>query len=461
MYAALVYYHVETLMKEREVFTRCYTLDHNQMNLESPNVKNNRGSRSKQSVPEADMFIQEYTERADIINSIYQLNKREHYHVFLSRLKERRKEGKRMAEYLNIEGNETWLLFQRDINQFYLYNPADHQLLNELLKDLNSRPVVKAEINRQSSQLVLILTLDDGGKGVFKPMRMARDAETSDDLYYFSEMERHISEIAAFHLDKVLGFYRAPPTIGRILNITRDIQQVGEETLTNTVYRSPVGNVCFYGKCKNFCDPAFAVCGQPDGIQGSISAFLPSRSFHSASANLHHPWSRSYNMKLKQGWETNEEYCETSVKGQSEFKGRRLLDFMDTSVFDFLIGNMDRHNVEFFSQFGADTFLLHYDHGRGFGKSKYDCMSCLAPVRQCCLIRLSTLAKLIKLYNGPDSLSHVLQESLKADPLAPILWERHLDALDRRVGLIIKVISECITRKRKLWQEVIVDDGVI
>lgn len=75
------------------------------------------------------------------------------------------------------------------------------------------------------------------------------------------------------------------------------------------------------------------------------------------------------------------------------------------------------------------------------------------------MIRLSTLTKLIKLYTGPDSLSHVLRHSMTSDPLNPILTESHLDALDRRISKILHVINECIVNG-KLWDKVIIDDGV-
>lgn len=86
-------------------------------------------------------------------------------------------------------------------------------------------------------------------------------------------------------------------------------------------------------------------------------------------------------------------------------------------------------------------------------------MLCLALLRQCCLVRLSTLATLLKLYQGPDSLSHLMRESLSSDPLAPILTEPHLDALDRRVGKVIKAVSDCINNGRT-WQEVVIDDRI-
>jgi len=69
---------------------------------------------------------------------------------------------------------------------------------------------------------------------------------------------------------------------------------------------------------------------------------------------------------------------------------------MDMSVLDFLTGNMDRHHYETFQMFGNDTFTVHLDHGRGFGKAFHDEMSILSPIRQCCILRKSTLRTLLR-----------------------------------------------------------------
>lgn len=37
-----------------------------------------------------------------------------------------------------------------------------------------------------------------------------------------------------------------------------------------------------------------------------------------------------------------------------------------------------------------------------------------------------------------------MRQSMDSDPLAPVLWEPHLTAVDRRVGLVLQQIRECL-----------------
>lgn len=50
-------------------------------------------------------------------------------------------------------------------------------------------------------------------------------------------------------------------------------------------------------------------------------------------------------------------------------------------------------------------------------------------------------------------LSDSMRKSLAQDPIAPILWEPHLVALDRRVEIILKGIRDCLQK----GEEVITD----
>ena len=95
----------------------------------------------------------------------------------------------------------------------------------------------------------------------------------------------------------------------------------------------------------------------------------------------------------------DDNYCEVVRLTGPYNEGRRLPDLMDLAVFDFLTGNMDRHQYETFSLFGNETFPIHLDQGRAFGKTQHDEMSILAPLYQCCLVRRTTLATLMRFYS--------------------------------------------------------------
>lgn len=40
----------------------------------------------------------------------------------------------------------------------------------------------------------------------------------------------------------------------------------------------------------------------------------------------------------------------------------------------------------------------------------------------------------------------MMEESMANDPIAPVLWTPHLEALDRRVGIILNTVRECLTK---------------
>lgn len=57
---------------------------------------------------------------------------------------------------------------------------------------------------------------------------------------------------------------------------------------------------------------------------------------------------RTYNAIKSAEWETNPNYCENVKIDYPIEKGRHMLDFIDTAILDFLIGNHDRHNFQTF-----------------------------------------------------------------------------------------------------------------
>ncbi|XP_040215421.1 extracellular serine/threonine protein kinase FAM20C-like isoform X1 [Rana temporaria] len=349
----------------------------------------------------------------------------------------------------------TWLKFHMGINRYELY-PRQDPLIPILLKEMSTRRILNSVQKPGGTQLKLLMTFPDYGQALFKPMKQERDQETPPDFFYFSDFERHNAEIAAFHLDRILDFRRIPPVVGRLLNIVKEVRDITtDKKLFKTFYISPANNVCFYGECSYYCSTEHALCGKPDHLEGSLAAFLPDTTL-AKRKSWRSPWRRSYHKSKKADWELNPKYCDTVKVTPPYNEETRLLDLIDLSILDFFMGNQDRHHYETFEKFGNQTFLLHLDNGRGFGRHSYDDLSILAPLQQCCRIKKSTLQRLELLGTDPYLLSDVMRESLSADPLPPILSEPHLFALNRRLGLILNAVNQCFQQEGK--HKVVYDD---
>lgn len=382
------------------------------------------------------------------------------YDTVLWNIKKRsHKKGIYLPGYANQKdlggGSDNWEKFQRGINQYYMYDPED-PAIDGLMSDMERETVIDVEQKDGGTQLKLIITFEDEGQALFKPMRFPRDIETLPNHFYFSDYERHYAEIGAFHLDRALAFYRVPPVTGRRFNMTSEIKRLADRKLAKTFFISPANNVCFHGSCSYYCDSGHAICGNPDTVEASLAAFLPPEKI-ARRKTWRNPWKRSYSKHRKAYWEVYDDLCD-KVRTKPPYNNeRRLQDLIDMHIFDFLTGNLDRHHYETFRDFGNVTFHMHLDNGRAFGKSKKDDLSILAPLIQCCVIRFSTFIKLSKFYIGPERLSSMLRKSLDKDSVRPILLEPHLIALDRRVVIILKEISKCLEKGLEV-SDVIVDD---
>jgi Golgi casein kinase, C-terminal, Fam20 len=95
---------------------------------------------------------------------------------------------------------------------------------------------------------------------------------------------------------------------------------------------------------------------------------------------------------------------------------------------------------------------------RRFGTSRREEPMLLAPLYQCCAIRLSTVDRLLALYNSPGQLSHKMRHSLKTDILESVLTEAHLAALDRRLAIVLDEIYQCT--ENFPHRPVIINDGL-
>lgn len=363
---------------------------------------------------------------------------------------------------VTFDPDASWVKFHLGINRYALYS-RDDPSIQQLLRDMKSMKVINADYTQDEKalkgacdctqvvkpsghHLKLALKMSNFAKVMYKPMRQQRHEETPEDFFYFVDFQRHNAEIAAFHLDRILDFRRVPPVVGRLVNVTSEVLQVTQnEDLKAVFFTSPANNTCFFAKCLYVCKTEYAACGGPDLLEGSLSAYLPGLSI-APRLSIPNPWIRSYTFTGREEWEVNPFYCDTVKQTYPYNTGNRLLNIIDMAIFDFLIGNMDRHHYEIFTKFGDDGLLLHLDNARGFGKASHDEMSILSPLTQCCMIKRSTLLRLQLLTRPQFRLSDVMRESLELDPLLPVLTEPHLLALDRRLQKVMRAVQRCVRR---------------
>jgi extracellular serine/threonine protein kinase FAM20C len=93
-----------------------------------------------------------------------------------------------------------------------------------------------------------------------------------------------------------------------------------------------------------------------------------------------------------------------------------------------------------------------------FNKASTDDPTILAPLYQCCLIRRSTLRRLLDLTRGPKSISQLLDMSLKSDLLYPVLSPPHLKAVDRRLHGILDTLEKCLEQSTNPSNVIIQED---
>ncbi|EDO28370.1 predicted protein, partial [Nematostella vectensis] len=139
------------------------------------------------------------------------------------------------------------------------------------------------------------------------------------------------------------------------------------------------GNTCFYGVCY-YCNKEEAACANKTSMEGSMTIWLPQGW---ALRKWRHPWQRTYNNR-KASWELDNNHCKKVIQQSPYDQGPRLLDIIDTAVFDFLIGNADRHHYETFKKGDDEGMLVHLDNAKSFGNPDHDELSIAAPLYQCC-----------------------------------------------------------------------------
>lgn len=288
-----------------------------------------------------------------------------------------------------------------------------------------------------------VVTLEGGQKAAVKVVweekgQMKRGAMCN---YGF---EMPTSEIAAFHLHRVLGFYNTPFVTGRKLDLLHEVLPVASSAVAKDIIVKPGNDTCLQGTCF-YCKVKHTMCPRDGIIEVSMSYWIPRRLKLYTYPVKYMPYSTPRMDEWGDLDFNDHTYCDKVRQSIEPYnKDRYYYDLFDFSVLDTLMYHYDSKHYSINDNSKARGLTVRLDHGRAFCAHDRDEEKVfLAPVKQCCTVRRSTYESLKGVRGG--LLTKRLRESLSKDPIAPILDPVWYQALQRRLKIILDMIERCIS----------------
>ena len=264
------------------------------------------------------------------------------------------------------------------------------------LERLASAPITEITRNPGGATITLRVRFADGSRGVFKP-------EQKHSASNFR------SEIAAYHLDRIVGFARTAAVVGRTISYPHLLEQLEASS----------------------SDPEFLE---------RVRAEVPARDGRVAGSVIAWHSGKLASAEPPKGW--TEGLC--SKEPLREELAKRLPEWSDLVVFDFLIDNTDRWSGGNVLSLGGGP-VIFLDNAAGFAPwraSKGE--TTFARLKPVCRFRRATVEALRALgpaVSAEARLGARLERSLAADPLAPVLGKAQFHALDARVGQLLEHVE--------------------
>ena len=285
---------------------------------------------------------------------------------------------------------------------------------------LRNGAVASVKKGKGGRSLAFQVTLEDGTKGYFKPQQSFSAAH-----WY--------SEVAAYYLDRELGFGRVPPTTGRTFEWTDLEKAAGSD--------DRVGELRI----------------RKDGtIRGAFVWWIPEPLKRLRMGRTWERWVRiqqtlpitpyqrpvDYRSDLRKKPGVREATDPSRpLAGEPDSEGRPP-ELSDLIVFDYLTQNVDRWGGDFTNvrTRGQGGPLIYLDNGAGFwlGEQRLGLMEARLKALQ--RFRRSTVDAVRKL--DVDAFA----ARLRGDPLAPVLNEKQLDGLQQRQQALLEHVDAMVAR---------------
>lgn len=278
--------------------------------------------------------------------------------------------------------------------------PVDASRDKQWLERLASAPITELTRNPGGATITIRVRFSDGTRAVWKP-------EQKHSASNFR------AEIAAYHLDRIVGFSRTAAVVGRSLGYPHVLEHLEASN----------------------ADPEFIE---------RFRAEVPARDGRVAGAMIAWHAGKLVSAEPPKGWTEGLR----SKEPVREELAKRMPEWSDLIVFDFLIDNTDRWSGGNVLSLGGGG-LIFLDNAAAFAPWRASRgetnQSRLEPV---CRFRRATVEALRAL--GPAAapearLGARLERSLAGDPLAPVLGKAQLRAVDTRVERLLEHVERCTT----------------
>lgn len=293
---------------------------------------------------------------------------------------------------------------------------------------LNDANIKAQPIDAGGGENGWMVTLEGGQKAVMRIVWEAKGEMKRGGLCD-EGFEMPTSEIASFHVHKLLGFNRVHLVVGRRLNVLHDILPFSSPALARLirVKQGLSGNeTCVLGRCRS-CRSQHILCPSNNQLQVSLTLAL---------ARLNTPI-KSWQPIAKQT------YTDRCKHNSTQANLHRHLDVFDLTIFNTLVGKPSSTTLSLLSSLGSDSgeVLATMDNARSF--CDYNRELNLTPLINCCKLRKSTYDRLKSLQK--EGFSKSLRQSLEEDDLNPILKNAWYPVLDERLQIIIGALDKCIS----------------
>jgi hypothetical protein len=259
------------------------------------------------------------------------------------------------------------------------------------IERLASAPITEIVRNQGGATITLRVRFADGARAAFKPEQT-------------HSASNHRAEIAAYHLDRVLGFGRTAPVVGRSLRAST-LRAWLEHTAADARWLERFER---------------EVVVRDGWVHGALIAWHSKRL---VSAEPARGWTRAL-LDADAG----------------SLPPARALEWSDMVVFDYLLDNTDRWSGGNVLALGEGGPLVFLDNAAGLQRGGLAEPS-KSPLGAVCRFRHSTFESLRQ---ASGKLAERLSRSLAGDPLAPVVPDRRLRAIDQRLEQLLAHGERCI-----------------